>query len=83
MLAEAILTLVSQGIPLETVYDLPLDVFYLYLEGASRIQARQRMSYISDTAAAVGQILGGSKEVKPHLDALKDIYEGNTDGRHQ
>lgn len=74
------MTLCGRGFPLETVYDLPLDTLYLYAEGANRLEARDRMSYISDTSNAVASVLGGGKAGKEHFESLKNMYEGKSDG---
>lgn len=68
------------GLDLPTIYKLPLDVFNLYLEAASRMEAGERLGYISDTSSAVAMVLGDGKNTKEHLNALQDHSEGNTSG---
>lgn len=65
---------------LPVIYSLPLDAFNLYLEAAGRIDAADRLGYISDTSAAVASVLGGGKESKAHFDELKKQSEGEDSG---
>ena len=73
---EGILRLTAQGLSLPVIYDLPLDAFNLYLEAATRVQAGNRLSYISDTSNAIASVLGDGKKTKEHFDLLKDTSEG-------
>lgn len=79
-LIEGILRLTAQGLSLPVIYELPLDVFNLYLEAAGRIDAGRRLGYISDTSSAVASVLGAGKEAKSHIDALVNHSEGKPSG---
>lgn len=68
------------GLSLPVIYKLPLDVFNLYLEAAGRMEAGERLGYISDTSIAVAQVLGGGKGTKEHIETLKNHSEGNNSG---
>ncbi len=51
-------------------------MFNLYLAAATRIEAGNRLSYISDTSNAIATVLGDGKKTKEHFDLLKETSEG-------
>lgn len=71
--------LTGSGIELEKVYDLPLDVFNLYVDTALRLEARGRLGYISDTSASVGGLFGG--KTKGYVEVLEKQSTGEAHGR--
>lgn len=77
------MSLAALGIDLERVYDLPLDLFQLYCEGAVRLEARRRLGYISDTSTSVGALFSSGDKMKEYTKALEKQSLGEVDGRHK
>lgn len=52
---------------MEDIYNLPLDVFNLYLLAAFRVEARGRLGYIADTSASIAASFSGGSETKEYM----------------
>lgn len=80
---ESIVSLTAVGFQLEDIYNLPLDVFYMYSDMSNRLEAKRRLGYITDTSAAVAGILSAKSGVKDYAEDLKQTYLGEGDGRRK
>ena len=75
------MSLSKAGFSLETIYDLPLDVFNLYVTTALRLEAKARLEYISDTTASVASLFSSNRKMKEYAESLEKQYLGEKDGR--
>lgn len=75
---DALLTVMRSGVPLDQVYDLPLDVFYLMVESAGRLEAKARIANIHDMTMTIGSSF--SKEKKHLEEYIKVIEESYVEG---
>lgn len=81
-LLEAVLLLVRQGFTKEEVFAMPLDVFYMYVDAAARLEAKARIEYISDTQMSVGALFAKDKKgIKQYMQVLENTYNGTGDGK--
>lgn len=74
---EGILSLTATGIGLEDIYDLPLDVFNLYVDMASRLESNRRSAFAIDTASAISGAFSAGSHLKEHVEALQAHYSGD------
>ena len=62
---------------LEEIYDLPLSVFNLYVDMASRLESSRRSAYVVDTAAAISGAFSAGSHLKEHIESLQEHYSGD------
>jgi len=79
-LLDGILSLVGAGFQVNEIYDFPLDIFYMYLETANRLEAKKRLGYIADTTASVAALFAKPEATKEYRAGLEKQYLGEDDG---
>jgi hypothetical protein len=82
-LVEGILSLAGQGLNLEDIYDLPLDVFNLYVDGVMRLDARHRLEFVHDVSSAVGGVFSTGDGLKNYTALLEKQSIGEVDGKRK
>lgn len=68
--------LVEHNHKLYDIAEYSLTQFVAYIDEIQMIEAKDRMSFVYDVAAAAGSVMGDGKHLKHHLESLQLIADG-------
>ncbi len=68
--------LVASGHRLADIGDYSLDKVVTLLHALERVEARNRLIYISDMSVILGGMFGGGSELSEHIDELNEVVTG-------